>query len=112
MTLADKMNGPAWIVWLVFSVFLLLSVVLLSGHGSGLIAGFNTASKEEQKKYDKKKLCRAVGTGMAVIALLCLIIGLFNTVLPYYFIYITFGTIIADVVVIIMLKNTICRIKL
>ena len=30
----------------------MLSAVFLSGHGSALIAGYNTASKEEKEKCD------------------------------------------------------------
>ena len=54
MTLADTANGPGWIVWAVVIVIAILSAALLSGHGSWLIAGYNTASEKERKKYDKK----------------------------------------------------------
>lgn len=109
MTLADLANGPRWIIWVVFSIFLLLSIVLISGHGSGLIAGYNTATKEEKLKYDEKKLCRTVGMGMVIIAVLFFIMGLLENVLPFYFAYISLGVIIVDVVVIIIVANTACR---
>ena len=48
-------------------MFLLLSITFLKGKGSFLIAGYNTASDEEQKKYDKKKLCKTMGVCTAVI---------------------------------------------
>lgn len=46
---------------------------------------------------------------MSVIAILILTMGLFENVLPAFFVYIALGIILADVVVIIVLGNTICR---
>ena len=67
------------------------------------------ASKEEKAKYNEKKLCRTMGIGMSVIAILLLIMGLFENALPAFFVYISLGIILVDVVVIIILGNTICR---
>lgn len=51
----------------VFSVVTLLMValalVILTGKGDGLIAGYNTASKEERQQYNLKRL-RAVVAAM------------------------------------------------
>mgnify|MGYP001781580776 CR=1 FL=1 len=55
MKLADLATGPDWIIWTVFVVFAVLSIILLSGHGSWFISGYNMASKEEKEKYDEKK---------------------------------------------------------
>lgn len=55
--------------WIIVGIFIILSVVLISGRGSWLIAGYNTASEEEKEKYDEKKLCRAVGVMLLLIAL-------------------------------------------
>ena len=109
MKLADLASGPDWVVWIVFVIFAVLSIVLISGHGSWFISGYNTASKEEKEKYDEKKLCRTMGIGMSIIAILILIMGLFETVLPAFFVYIAVGIIVVDVVVIIVLGNTLCR---
>ena len=78
MTLADTAHGSDWILWVVFAVFVILTIALLSGHGSKFISGYNTASKEEKARYDEKKLCRVYGIGMGVIAILLLITGLFE----------------------------------
>ena len=72
MKLADLATGSDWIVWIVFAIFAVLSIILLSGHGSWFISGYNTASNEEKKKYDEKKLCRTMGIGMSIIAILAL----------------------------------------
>ena len=109
MKLADVSNGPDWIVWVVFVIFVVISIVLLSGHGIWFIAGYNTASKEEKKKYDEKKLCRTMGIGMAVISILILIMEVFEDVLPVSFVYISVGIILIDCLVIIIVSNTICK---
>ena len=54
MKLADLASGPDWGVWIVFVIFAVLSIVLLSGHGSWVISGYNTASKEEKKNMMKR----------------------------------------------------------
>ena len=109
MKLADLATGPDWTMWIIFGIFTVLSIVLLSGHGSWFISGYNTASKEEKEKYDEKKLCRTMGIGMSIISILILIMGLFESVLPAFFVYIAVGIIVVDVVVIIILGNTLCR---
>lgn len=109
MKLADLSSGPDWVVWIVFVIFAVLSIVLISGHGSWGISGYNTASKAEKEKYDEKKLCRTMGIGMSIISILILIMGLFESVLPAFFVYIAVGIIVVDVVVIIILGNTLCR---
>lgn len=109
MKLVDISTGPDWIVYVGFIILAILSIVLISGHGSWFISGYNTASKEEKAKYNEKKLCRTTGIGMSVIAILILTMGLFENVLPAFFAYIALGIILADVVIIIVLGNTICR---
>lgn len=109
MKLADLSSGPDWVVWIVFVIFAVLSIVLISGHGSWVISGYNTASKAEKEKYDEKKLCRTMGIGMSIIAILALIMGVLENILPAFFIYIALGIILIDVAVIIILGNTLCR---
>ena len=109
MKLADLSTGPDWVVYVGFIIFAVLSIALISGHGSWLISGYNTASKEEKAKYNEKKLCGTMGIGMSVIAILLLIMGVFENILPAFFVYIALGIILADVVIIIVLGNTICR---
>ncbi len=111
MKLADLSTGPDWIVWIGFIILAVLSIVLLLGHGSWFISGYNTASKEEKEKYNEKKLCRTMGIGMSVITLLILIMGLLEDILPAFFAYIALGIILVDVIVIIILGNTICKKK-
>lgn len=105
MHLSDLSNGPDWVLWIVFAVFVILSIFLLSGHGSFLIAGYNTASKEEKEQYNTKKLCRITGGGLAIVALVLLAAELFEHVLPGWFVYVIGGVIVLDCVVIILAAN-------
>lgn len=109
MSLKDISNGPEWVMWLIFAVFLILSIVLLTGHGANLIAGYNTASEEERNKYDEKKLCRVTGAGMSVITVLIFVMAKWEDVLPASFAYVSLAVILLDVVGIIVLLNTICK---
>ena len=109
MKLSDISHGPDWVTWVVFSVLTVLSIILLFGHGSWLIAGYNTASKEEKEKYDAKKLCRVTGIGILIISVLILIMGIFEDKLPASFAYIAIGIILIDCVIMIILSNKICK---
>lgn len=53
MKLADLSNLPDWIVWAAFIAVAILSAVFISGHGSGLISGYNVASKEKKRSITK-----------------------------------------------------------
>lgn len=56
-------------------VCLILSVILLSGNGAWLIAGYNTAPYEEKEKYDDEKMSRAAGVLMLFAAVLAAGLG-------------------------------------
>lgn len=109
MTIKDMSNGPDWLLWVGFIFLAIISLILLSGHGANLIAGYNTASEEEKSKYNTKKLCRIVGAGMGVITLLILVMAIGEAVLPAAFVYIFLFIIVADCILVIILANTICK---
>lgn len=67
-------------------IFAVLSIILLSGHGSWFISGYNTASKEERKKYDEKKLCWTMGIGMSIIAIIAGVLGVLPRARKFSFI--------------------------
>lgn len=60
---------PEIIILVVAFLFFIIGIFLFNGKGRWLIAGYNTASKEEKEKYDEKKLCRA----MSFICTVCCI---------------------------------------
>ncbi len=109
MTIKDISHGPAWAVWIGFAVLVVLSGILISGHGANLISGYNTLSKETKAKYDEKKLCRVAGVGILFVAVMILILVLFEEVLPAIIAYVMFGVVIVDCIVVIVLANTICK---
>ena len=45
-----------------------MGIIVLIGKGDNLIAGYNTASKEERAKYDVKKLRLLIGGFLIVLA--------------------------------------------
>jgi hypothetical protein len=90
-------------------IFAVISVVLLTGHGAGMIAGYNTADETEKQKYRVKRLCRVIGGGFAVIALLTLLMAICMPVLTAGFAYVFAAVVVADCAVMIILAYTICR---
>lgn len=65
--------------WIVVIIFFIMSVILLSGKGAFLIAGYNTKSKEEKEQYDEKKLCRAMGVTLFLITIATAFLNIVNT---------------------------------
>jgi hypothetical protein len=111
MKLSDLPTGPDWVVWAVAGLISVLSLILISGRGSWLIAGYNTAPREEQEKYDTGKLCRVIGFGLLPIALVISAAGLWEDVLPGWFAGAAAGAILADIAAIVVLCTTMCRKK-
>ena len=61
---------------LIAALLVIMGVIILLGKGDNLIAGYNTASKEEREKYDIKKVRRLIGGLLIVLApVMLLLIG-------------------------------------
>jgi hypothetical protein len=61
------------------ALFVIISIVLLTGRGSFLLAGYNTMPKSEKAKYDTKALCKFFGKillPIGVLAPFCAIEGI------------------------------------
>ena len=58
-------------------VMVVLAVILLRGKGANLIAGYNTMSEREKKKYDAESLSRFMGKILLPIGILtpCVALG-------------------------------------
>jgi len=111
-TLADiSTGGSSVVLYIVAAMFAVISILLISGKGAWLIAGYNTMSAEERKKYNEKRMCRIMGIGFSVTTVLILIMAIFENVLPASFAYIFLAVIIVDVIVMLVLCNTICKNK-
>ena len=109
MTLTDISNGSDWVIWAAGIILAMFSIILLTGHGANLIAGYNTASKEEKDKYNAKKLSRVVGSGMTIITGLVFVMGIFENVLPASFATISLIIVIIDIVIMFVIANTVCK---
>lgn len=96
------------LIWIMVGIFAVLSAILLSGHGAFLIAGYNTASKKEKEKYDEKKLCRVMGTGMLGITILMAVEALFSEKIPAWFHTVVYIAILADIILMMYFANKKC----
>ena len=54
MKLKDITNGSDWMIWVMFAVFVLIIILLLTGHGANLIVDYNKASPQKKEKYNEK----------------------------------------------------------
>ena len=109
MTFADTFNGSPVIGYVVCGIIILISVILLSGHGAGFIAGYNNLKPEEKEKYDEKKLCKSFGACLLFIGLLCTLSIYLAASLPASFSYVMLGIILVTIVVMIVIGNFFCR---
>lgn len=82
--------------WIVVIIFFTMSVLLLSGRGAFLIAGYNTASKEEKEQYDEKKLCRTMGVTLLFITIATAFLNIVNTKSfgVFYGVFVVLATIV------------------
>lgn len=98
-------------MWIIIILFFILTVVLLSGKGGFLVAGYNTASKEERAQYNEKRLCRVMGLFMGIITIIVSIPAFLGEKTPEAFFPLMPVIIIAGTIVVIILANTICKEK-
>lgn len=61
-------------------IFSIMGICLICGKGTWMIAGYNTMSKEEKEKCNQKKISRAVGIFLLIIAVLW---GIISFVIQY-----------------------------
>lgn len=87
-------------------VMFVLSTILLLGKGGWLIAGFNTASKVQQEKYDKEKLCRAAGVMSLIAAIATLLLNYLHSEI---FVIIYIIVIIISSILTIIYMNMKCK---
>ena len=107
MTLDDF---SSYVLWAVFGLLAIISIIFLTVHGVSLITGYNTASKEEKEKYNAKKLCHCMGIGMSVITILIGVMSIYKRLLQNnYFVFIFVALVLIDVVVMIVVSNKFCK---
>ena len=104
-------TGPDWLLYVVAALLGIMSILLLMGKGSWLIAGYNTASEKEKSRYKEKTLCRTVGGGLAAEVALLIAMEIFEDVLPASSTCIFTALTLVNCAVMAILGNTICRKK-
>jgi glucan phosphoethanolaminetransferase (alkaline phosphatase superfamily) len=97
--------------WIVVIICMILSIVLLAGKGSFLIAGYNTAKREEKEKYNEKKIWYIAGTGFSIITLVVAINVYFGEAIPSFLKWTVPWGILIPIAFMIILANTIGRKK-
>lgn len=85
------------IMYILAGLMFILSIMLLSGRGSWLIAGYNTMSKQEQNKYDRKKLTRATGMMLIITSIAMLALG-FSLINAIVFLIVIFVSVIITII--------------
>ena len=88
-----------------------ISLVFLMGKGSFLIAGYNTASEKERRKYNEKKLCRTVGAYMALITVLVLGAELLGENIPDWYLALVMGGVFIGLIPTLLYANLGCKVK-
>ena len=97
------------ILWSLTAFLGIYSLILLSGHGSVLIAGFNTMTEDEKKTIDEKKLCFVMGISTSVCALTMLYMAVLNPNITITTTIIASSIITIDLIVSIYIANTKCK---
>ena len=88
---------------IVAATLLILGVIVLIGKGDNLIAGYNTASKEEKAQYNIKRLRGLIGGILVVLApMMLLLLGKESLAATLSFVVLTFVLCI----VMVLLANT------
>jgi hypothetical protein len=98
-------------MWFIAALFLVLTIIFLSGKGGFLIAGYNTASKEQKARYDEKKLCRVMGTGTGIITIVLAIPAILKENTPSFYTGLMMVVIVITTIGMLVLINTICKVS-
>lgn len=97
------------ILWSLTAILGICSLILLSGHGAALIAGYNTMTEDEKKTIDEKKLCFVMGISTSVCALTMLYMAILSPNITNTTAIIAGSIITIDLVVTIYIANTKCN---
>lgn len=95
---------------IVGGLLLIMSIVLLTGRGAFLIAGYNTMPKRKKAQYNKPAMCRFTGKILLPISILTIIGGIEALHAPWF--WIVFGVIVMGLCVFALIySNTGNRFK-
>lgn len=88
---------------IIASLLVVLGIIVLAGKGDMLIAGYNTASREEKEKVNIKRLRLLIGGLLVVMAPMCFILGVNNNVNSGL---IFTGIVVVLTIIVLVLANT------
>ena len=97
------------ILWSLTAFLGIYSLILLSGHGAALIAGYNTMTEDEKKTIDEKKLCFVMGISTSICALTMLYMAVLSPNITITTTIIASSIITIDLIVSIYIANTKCK---
>ena len=97
------------ILWSLTAILGICSLILLSGHGAALIAGYNTMTEDEKKTTDEKKLCFVMGIFTSICALTILCMAVLSPNITITTTIIASSIITIDMIVTIYIANTKCE---
>ena len=97
------------ILWSLTAILGIYSLILLSGHGAALIAGYNTMTEDEKKTIDEKKLCFVMGISTSICALTMLYMAVLSPNITITTTIIASSIITIDMIVTIYIANTKCE---
>lgn len=80
-----KFGVPVEVIYGLFIVLAVPTVVFLLGKGTGMLADFNAAHEKDNLRFEKKKLCRGIGVCFGVIELLLAVTAVFWGRLPEWY---------------------------
>jgi len=63
----------------------IMGLIMLTGRGAFLIAGYNTKSESEKEKYDEKALCKFVGKILLPVGILTTLVGIESLIVLWWF---------------------------
>ena len=84
------------------AILLIMSIIIFVGKGDYLIAGYNTASKQEREEYDVKRLRGLVGSVLIILAPMTFLLGEETMTATLSYIVLTFVLCI----IVVILANT------
>ena len=85
------------------AVMLIMGIIILLGKGDNLIAGYNTASKEERSQYNIKRLRGLIGGFLLILApMMVLLLSEESIAAGFSFVVLTFVLCI----ILVILANT------
>ena len=91
------------VLFILAATILIMGIIILIGKGDNLIAGYNTASKEERSQYNIKRLRGLIGGFLLILApMMLLLLGDESLAATFLFIALTFVLCI----VLVILANT------